>query len=197
MQPLGDGALRFVRPSSIGSRELLDRLRAWPRVTDALVTPRYACIYFDPAEVPEDPTGAMATWASEAREEERDARLVTVRARYDGADLAEVARRLGLAVADVVRIHAGATYAVSMLGFLPGFAYLSGGDPRLALPRREPRSRVPAGAIGLAAGYTGIYPFASPGGWNLVGTAVGFDAFAPDTGAALALGDRVRFEPVP
>jgi UPF0271 protein len=197
MQPLGDGAMRLVRPNAMGSRELLERLRAWPRVTDAIVTPQYACIYFDPDRVPEDPTEAMASWSIEARQDERDARLVTVRARYDGADVAEIAARLGTGVAEVVGLHSNITYSVSMVGFLPGFAYLSGGDPRLALPRRAPRSRVPAGAIGVAAGYTGIYPFASPGGWNLVASAVGFLPFAPDTGARLALGDRVRFEPVP
>jgi UPF0271 protein len=197
MQPLGDGALRFARPKTLGARELLERLRAWPKVTDVVVTADHACIYFDPGSPPEDPTLALASWATTAREERRDARLFTVGARYDGADLAEVATRLGLAIPDVVALHAGATYSVTMIGFLPGFAYLSGGDPRLGLPRRPPRPRVPRGAIGVAAGYTGIYPFASPGGWNLLASAVDFEPFAPETGAVFALGDRVRFEPVP
>jgi UPF0271 protein len=200
MQPLGDGALRFARPPGIGARELFERLRAWPGVTDAVVTPELACIYFDPAAPPEDPTRAMEAWANAAREARVTGpapRLFTVKARYDGADLDEAAARLGLSTRDVVALHAGVTYTVAMVGFLPGFAYLGGGDPRLALPRRVPRARVPPGAIGVAAGYTGIYPFASPGGWNLVATAVGFEPFAARTGAALSLGDRVRFEPVP
>ncbi len=197
MQPLGDGALRFARPAGIDARELLARLRALPGVTDAIVTPEHACIYFDPLAPPDPPTLALAELTVVGiRQLARRVRLVTVGARYDGADLAEVASRAGLAVEEVVALHAGATYTVAMVGFLPGFAYLEGGDPRLALPRRSPRTHVPRGAIGLAAGYTGIYPFASPGGWNLVASTVDFEAFSPGTGAALALGDRVRFEVV-
>jgi UPF0271 protein len=194
MQRLGDGALRFRRPDRVGARRLLERLRSWPGVTDVVVTTEHACIYFDPSAPPDDPTAAMGSWASDA--EEPSGRLVTIRARYDGEDLAEVAERTGLRVDEVAAVHASATYTVTMIGFLPGFAYLQGIDPRLALPRRAPRTRVPRGAIGIASGYTGIYPFASPGGWNLIGSAVAFEAFASEGGATLALGDSVRFERV-
>jgi UPF0271 protein len=81
------------------------------------------------------------------------------------------------------------------VGFLPGFAYLRAPDPPFQLARRgSPRARVPAGSVGVAGPYTGIYPFASPGGWNLLGTAVDFVPFTVERGAALALGDVVRFE---
>jgi len=77
---------------------------------------------------------------------------------------------------------------------LPGFAYLRALDPRLVLPRRAtPRPRVPALSVAIAGPYTGLYPFASPGGWHLLGTAVGFAPFDAHTGAAMSLGDRVRF----
>jgi KipI family sensor histidine kinase inhibitor len=89
---------------------------------------------------------------------------------YDGADLAEVADRTGLTTAQVINAHTGTPWQVGFGGFAPGFAYLVGGDPRLAVPRRsEPRSSVPAGALGLAGEFTGIYPRRSPGGWQLIG----------------------------
>ena len=89
---------------------------------------------------------------------------------YDGADLAEVADRTGLTTAQVINAHTATPWQVGFGGFAPGFAYLVGGDPRLAVPRRsEPRSSVPAGAVGLACEFTGIYPRRSPGGWQLIG----------------------------
>jgi KipI family sensor histidine kinase inhibitor len=89
---------------------------------------------------------------------------------YDGADLAEVAERTGLTTAQVINAHTATLWQVGFGGFAPGFAYLVGGDPRLAVPRRsEPRSSVPAGAVGLAGEFTGIYPRRSPGGWQLIG----------------------------
>jgi len=89
---------------------------------------------------------------------------------YDGADLAEVAELTGLTTAQVINAHTAAPWQVGFGGFAPGFAYLVGGDPQLAVPRRpEPRSSVPAGAVGLAGEFTGIYPRRSPGGWQLIG----------------------------
>ena len=89
---------------------------------------------------------------------------------YDGADLDDVARLTGLTTAEVVEAHTGAPWAVAFGGFAPGFSYLVGGDPRLQVPRREsPRGRVPAGAVGLAGEFSGVYPRESPGGWQLIG----------------------------
>lgn len=89
---------------------------------------------------------------------------------YDGADLAEVAQRTGLTTTQVVEAHTADPWRVGFCGFAPGFAYLVGGDPRLAVPRRgEPRPAVPSGAVGLAGEFTGVYPRRSPGGWQLIG----------------------------
>jgi len=89
---------------------------------------------------------------------------------YDGADLADVAALLGIGVDDVVAAHTGTAWRVGFSGFAPGFAYLIDGDPRLRVPRRaEPRTRVPAGAVGLAGEFSGVYPRESPGGWQLIG----------------------------
>jgi KipI family sensor histidine kinase inhibitor len=89
---------------------------------------------------------------------------------YDGPDLAEVADRTGLTTAQVINAHTATRWQVGFGGFAPGFAYLVGGNPRLTVPRRsEPRPSVPAGAVGLAGEFTGIYPRRSPGGWQLIG----------------------------
>ncbi|MHB1911424.1 MAG: 5-oxoprolinase subunit B family protein, partial [Acidimicrobiales bacterium] len=117
---------------------------------------------------------------------------------YDGQDLAEVARLSGLGVEEVVSRHVASTWTVSFLGFSPGFAYLEGGDPVLAVPRRpEPRARVPAGSVALAGDMCAVYPQATPGGWQVIGRtrAVLFDPERRPP-SLLAPGDRVRFEAV-
>lgn len=126
-------------------------------------------------------------------------RIHRVPAIYDGPDLEEIAERTGLSRAQVIELHAGRDYLVEVVGFLPGFAYLGPIDPRLVVPRRpSPRPRVPQNAIGIAGAQTGIYPFASPGGWNLIARAVDFLAFDPSREPPIAFtpGDRVRFEPL-
>lgn len=86
---------------------------------------------------------------------------------YDGSDLDEVARLTGLTAADVVEAHTAGPWSVGFCGFAPGFAYLVGGDDRLAVPRRdEPRPAVPAGSVGLAGEFTGVYPRRSPAAGN-------------------------------
>jgi KipI family sensor histidine kinase inhibitor len=114
---------------------------------------------------------------------------------YDGEDLHEVARLTGLDVEEVVARHTAPEYLVAFLGFVPGFPYLLGLDPALHVPRRAtPRTRVPAGSVGLAGDQTGVYPVATPGGWQLLGRtdAVLFDA-AREPPALLSAGDRLRF----
>jgi KipI family sensor histidine kinase inhibitor len=99
-----------------------------------------------------------------------DADVLTIDVVYGGPDIADLARASGLRIDDVIRLHATGTYRVAFCGFSPGFGYLRGLDPRLHVPRREtPRTSVPAGAVGIAAGYTCVYPSASPGGWHLIG----------------------------
>jgi len=97
-------------------------------------------------------------------------RTVTIGVRYDGEDLAAVAELTGLTPSAVIAAHTGRPWRVAFCGFAPGFAYLDDGDPRLVVPRRKtPRTAVPAGAVGLADGYSGVYPRPSPGGWQLIG----------------------------
>jgi KipI family sensor histidine kinase inhibitor len=120
---------------------------------------------------------------------------VEIPVRYDGEDLEEVARLTGLDADEVVRRHTAPTYTVAFLGFSPGFPYLVGLDPALEVPRRDtPRTSIPAGSVGLAGTQTGIYPTASPGGWQLIGrTEVTLFDPARDPPALLAPGGRLRF----
>jgi KipI family sensor histidine kinase inhibitor len=133
------------------------------------------------------PTAEPATGA--------EPRLHEIAVWYDGPDLADVARRTGLSIAQVVARHSGRWYDVYFLGFVPGFAYLGELDPVLIVPRRaEPRTRVPAGAVAIAGAQTAVYPLATPGGWHLIGhTDVTLFDPAADPPARLAPGDRVRF----
>jgi len=90
---------------------------------------------------------------------------------YNGEDLEEVARACGMSVEEVIHRHLNSEFVAAFCGFAPGFAYLSGLDPLLHLPRREtPRTRVPAGSVSIAAMYSAVYPNPSPGGWHLLGT---------------------------
>lgn len=113
----------------------------------------------------------------------------------DGPDLEAVANHLGLSPAEVITRHSAATYRVAFLGFLPGFPYLEGLDPSLAVPRLgTPRPRVPAGSVGIGGAQTGIYPSASPGGWLLIGrTAVALFDPQRKPPALLQPGDTVLF----
>ena len=89
---------------------------------------------------------------------------------YDGPDLEEVCALTGLSRAELVAAHTGTPWRAAFVGFAPGFAYLTGGDHRLQVPRRsEPRTSVPPGSVGLAGGYSAVYPRSSPGGWQLIG----------------------------
>lgn len=125
----------------------------------------------------------------------RASRVVEIPVDYGGEDLAEVARLLGIAPEEVVRRHTGSEYTVAFTGFAPGFAYLAGGHPGLDVPRRgTPRTRIPAGAVGLAGAFSGVYPQASPGGWQIIGvTPVAMWDLARQPPALLQPGDRVRF----
>ena len=121
--------------------------------------------------------------------------VVEVLTTYDGADLADVAAAWGTDVAGVVRRHQDTEFVAAFCGFAPGFAYLTGLPAELAVPRRAtPRTRVPAGSVALAGPWCGVYPTASPGGWQLIGhTSAPLWDVERSTPALLAPGTRVRF----
>ena len=168
---------------------------------EAVPSYRSLLVFFDPerasAESAEDHVRRLGADAERAGR--KPPRLREVPAVYDGEDLPDVARRIGATVDEVVRLHSEREYLVYMVGFTPGFAYMGKTSERLGLPRRSsPRTRVPAGSVGIAMGQTGIYPSATPGGWNLLGRAEHRDLFdlSRDPPSYFLPGDRVRFVPV-
>lgn len=152
---------------------------------------------------------AVATGSSSGRDDMRDAdagstESLTIRVRYDAADIGDVARQLAISEDEVVALHSAGEYTVAFMGFAPGFPYLIEHSGReavaelLALPRlATPRTEVPAGSVAVAAGYCGVYPRNSPGGWNLLGrTEIELFDPAREPPALLAPGTSVRFSPV-
>jgi len=114
-----------------------------------------------------------------------------------GPDLSDVALKVGLSPSEVIELHAQADYTVYMIGFMPGYPYLGGLNPRLSLPRlATPRTKVPAGSVAIAELQAGIYPLESPGGWHLLGRTP-LRLYRPDSSPPVLLraGQRVRFRP--
>lgn len=128
-------------------------------------------------------------------------RLIEVPVCYGGElgpDLKNVAEYAGITEEEVIKLHSGRDYLIYMMGFLPGFAYLGGLDPRLEIPRLPvPRPRIPSGSVGIGGKQTGIYPLDSPGGWNLIGkTPVRPFRLRRKNPLLYQTGDYIRFVPV-
>ncbi|GGR19228.1 5-oxoprolinase subunit PxpB [Streptomyces netropsis] len=175
--------------------ELLRRRATGALPPVAEIVPAARTVLLDGLDDPHALAADFASWSIPPLTA-ADAAAVVLPVRYDGADLAEVAALWGVAEDEVPRIHSGLEFRVAFCGFAPGFGYLTGLPERLRVPRRStPRTAVPAGSVGLAGPYTGVYPRSSPGGWQLIGRT---DAALWDPGrepaALLAPGTRVRFE---
>lgn len=174
-----------------------------PGVIETMPTFRSLTVFFDPLLTDRSSLLAqlqplIAAAEHGAAAEGRHWRLPVCYEGEAAPDLAEVARTLGVAEADVIAQHSGTEYRVYMLGFLPGFPFMGDLPAPLRLPRRsQPRVRVPAGSVAIATGLTAIYPWESPGGWHLLGRCPVplFDARRASP-SLLAAGDRVRFTPV-
>ena len=186
--------------------ELGERIarRGLPGVRD--IVPGYCTVgvHFDPLRT--DLAALEQAIEDEGRVVERVETLpprdiVEIPAAYggeNGPDLQAVADISGLSADEVVGIHSSVTYRVYMLGFVPGFTYMGRVDPRIVAPRhRVPRERVEAGSIGIAGKQTGVYPIATPGGWQIVAR-TSVKMFDPDRQPASLLkpGDLVRFVPI-
>jgi 5-oxoprolinase (ATP-hydrolysing) subunit B len=174
--------------------------RRWDGVVDAVCGAGNLTL-FAGADVDFDRLGSLLLEAwdeSEVCVDDGHSRLVEIPVVYGGdagPDIGDVAERAGVSEREVLELHAAGEYVVMFLGFLPGFAYLGGLDGRLSTPRRRvPRVSVVAGSVGIGGELTGVYPVASPGGWNVIGRTdvVLFDALRARA-ALLGPGDRVRF----
>jgi inhibitor of KinA len=217
VEALGDRALLVILGKGIdpGVNDQVHRLAALlrderlPGVHD--LVPAYATltVHYDPIAWAGRPSAPHEALKSEILRLWRRARTaafpaprqVEIPVCYGGAfgpDLAEVASLCALTEAEVIARHVAAEYRVYMIGFSPGFAYLGGLDATIAAPRRStPRLKVPAGSVGIAGMQTGIYPLASPGGWQIIGQTPSH-LFLPDQEQPCLLGpgDRLRFVPI-
>ncbi|MGN6798516.1 MAG: 5-oxoprolinase subunit PxpB [Gaiellaceae bacterium] len=189
MRPAGDRGSLIEVPDNATAVRLASVLRAEkPGLVDVVIGHRTVLVTW----VTDAPDLADVALAPEAEPAER---LIEIPVTYDGPDLDEVAQLTRLSHEEVIARHTGAEHVAAFLGFQPGFAYLTGGDESLHVPRREvPRTVVPGGTVAIAGPYSGVYPRDSPGGWRLLGstTIVMFDP-ARESPALLAPGDRVRF----
>ena len=205
MHALGEAALlcQLPAPASLVQQQriwaLAEQAAQWPFVQEVLPGMNNLTLIFDAGrgDIADYELRVRKAWPR-MRGSRRAGRHIDIPVHYGGAagpDLADVAAHTGLDAREVVRRHAAGDYVVYFLGFLPGFAFMGGLESGLATPRRaEPRTAVPAGSVGIGGEQTGIYPLASPGGWQLIGrTALAL--FDPAAGSPTLLrpGDHVRF----
>ncbi|MEU7908384.1 allophanate hydrolase subunit 1 [Actinoplanes sp. NPDC049118] len=175
------------------------RAAGLPGVVDLVPAARTVLIHLDPAVTSPAAIERATAGLSVDGPDPADAGTVEIPVRYDGPDLADVAEYTGLTPEGVIALHTGSPWTVAFAGFAPGFGYLTGGDPRLDVPRRDsPRTRIPAGSVGLAGRFSGVYPNDSPGGWQLIGSTTErmWDLDRPEP-ALLVPGVRVTFRAVP
>jgi inhibitor of KinA len=217
--PLGDCALIVRASGNSGADETLrEVLERWSRLEAAKIpgvielAPAYTTIavFFDPIVAVEagSPPDKIFDWLGENIRSALKARSRRTRSTlpreieipvcYDrefALDIEDVAQAAKLSADEIARRHTAADYRVNCVGFTPGFPFLSGLPPELATPRRAtPRTKIPAGSVAIGGAQTGIYPFESPGGWNVIGRTP-LQLFDPnrEAPALLRAGDRVRF----
>lgn len=208
--PCGDTALTVefgstIDPDLNGKVLALDALlRADPPagLIETVPTYRSLTLQFDPTTTDYE---ALTRLVEEATKDLKPQTALGTRWRvpvvYGGAfgvDLEDVAQRHGLTPSRLIAIHAAAVYRIYMIGFIPGFAYLGGLDPRIATSRRtQPRPRVPSGSIMIGGEQAGIVPMEMPSGWHLLGRTPVL-SYAPERDPAFlfAAGDEIVFEPV-
>jgi KipI family sensor histidine kinase inhibitor len=202
IHPLGDTALL----AELGSRldtalntraiGLAAALRKRRDVRQAVAGYASVTVHFDPDQTTHEALGAAVKRLAAKRPKMAiPGRLHRIPVVYDGPDLEDVSRALGMPAADVIALHTRPIYRVFLVGFVPGWAYLGPLPEELELPRRdEPRTQVPAGSVAIAGRQTGIYPLAVPGGWHLIGRS-SVKLFLPnsDPPSLFRAGDRVKF----
>lgn len=209
--PLGDAALTIEFGNEINS-EINSRVVAfattvfdqhWQGIHDIVPTYRSVTVHFDPLQW-DSATLAKRLKTLQRREPgqaEPPGILHEIPVLYGGEwgqDLEEVATFAGVQPAEAIALHASVLYRVYMLGFSPGFPYLGLVPGQLAMPRRAtPRAKVPAGSVGIADRQTGIYPTATPGGWQIIGrTPISLYRKTRTNPFLLKPGDTVRFKPI-
>ena len=204
---LGETAvvLELEPPVTIATQKriwrLTQRLAEIPDVVEAIPGMNNITVVLrNPQSLALDAIERLQRWWEESEALEPESRFIEIPVVYGnaaGPDLGEVARHAGLSEKQVVELHSSVEYVVWFLGFQPGFPYLGGLPEPLITPRRgEPRLLVPAGSVGIGGQQTGIYPLASPGGWQLIGhTSLALFDPKREEPVLLRPGDTVRFVP--
>ncbi len=210
--PLGDAALLIDFGNTISEEvnrkvlRLFHRLKSAPHPGITGITPAYSSllISYDLLTLyghELSPFDQLAQWIEGFTSEtsfEEDQKRIFIPVCYNehfGPDLSSLARRSGLSIDEVIRLHTAPVYRVYMIGFLPGFAYMAGVDEAIAAPRLDsPRQKVAPGSVGIAGRQTGIYPLETPGGWQLIGrTPVTMFRAEDEPPVLLSPGDEVEF----
>jgi inhibitor of KinA len=218
LEPLGDSAVVATLGSGIDAKTVT-AVQRWSETIMAAggrgivdVVPAYSTftVFYDPGQFSPSAGDAfeqvcrfVESCAPNVKRHSRRSKSKTVEIPVCyggefGPDIAEVAERAGMTVVQVAALHARADYQVHAIGFTPGFPYLGGLPAALNSPRRSaPRARVPAGSVGIGGAQTGVYPVASPGGWQLIGRTP-LRLFDADRSPAALLrnGDRVKFKAI-
>jgi len=163
-------------------------------VQEIVPAARTLLVSFRPAAVSREALAAQIAARDLKGSVRQVGKLIEIPVHYNGEDLDDVARELGISVDEVIKRHTGSDYDVAFCGFAPGFAYLSGGAGFVVPRRSTPRTRIPAGAVALAGGFSGVYPQASPGGWQIIGiTPLKMWDLEREEPALFQPGYRVRF----
>ncbi|MFI9251008.1 allophanate hydrolase subunit 1 [Streptomyces sp. NPDC053069] len=200
VRPAGRHALLVELPDAERTgafhTELLRRRAAGTLPPVEEIVPGARTVLLDGVTDPEELARRITDWDLPAHAAD-DGAVVEIPVRYDGPDLARVAALWGVGADEVATRHTSYTYRVAFCGFAPGFGYLTGLPAALHVPRRDtPRTRVPAGAVALAGPYSAVYPRATPGGWQLIGTMpdpTPLWDLTREEPALLTPGTRVRF----
>ncbi len=200
LDPLGDRAFlaRFATEDDAARWAGAVRAQTWPGVVDVVLAYQMVAIFADPDQIDLDDLEARLRVLTPAADTRASSVLLRLPVLYDGDDLPEVARRLGLTESEVITYHSQPEYRVFAIGFLPGFPY-AGYLPRplSGLARHEsPRVHVPTGSVAIAGRQTGIYPTDSPGGWHLIGRTPLRIVDVAQGFFPIHSGDRLRFEPI-
>lgn len=197
VRPYGDAAVLVEVDDPSAILGLRDALTDVPGIEEMLPAARTLLVRFDGRRTGVDELTEAVRTVEHSPGRHHCGGHVDLEVHYDGADLDDVAAAVGCSAATLIERHAAGEYTVAFCGFAPGFAYLTGLEPALHVARMSsPRTSVPAGSVGVAGEFTGVYPRSSPGGWRLLGHT---DAtlWDPDRTppALLTPGTSVRFVP--
>lgn len=213
VSPLGDSAAVIIFGDTVDAamtarvRNVAAEIERQPPAGVVDVVPAFAtvAVFFDPTKAGtfEELQAALKSLVeqAEATSANSEGKVISIPVCYGGEfgpDIEAVALHAGVSTDEVIALHSGGDYLVHAIGFAPGFPYLGGLPQQLATPRRAtPRSRVPAGSVGIGGAQTGIYPLETPGGWNLIGRTplTLFDGGQAQP-SLLRAGDRVKFAPI-